>query len=223
MFHIKICGVRRPDDIEAVEISGADAIGLNFFRPSVRFVDPDAEQTRQLSTLAAGAGLFRVGVFVNESVDKMIQIAQTVGLDAIQLHGDEGLEVVSRLQKSSKLPVIRAIKLLKREIHPAEIGAKAGPWVELGCHLLLDADAGDAHGGSGRTLYWPAVRQWTDENPEVKWSLAGGLNPDNVAEAIRISGARSIDTASGVEEPRGVKSSRLIRRFVIESRSALLA
>lgn len=223
MFHIKICGVRRPSDIEAVEQSGADAIGLNFFPPSVRYVDPDLESTRDLSALASAAGLFRVGVFVNESAERLSEIATSVGLDAIQLHGDEQPELIGRLRELSSLPLIRAIKLLKSEGHPAEIAAKVEPWLEAGCHLLLDADAGDAHGGSGRTLYWPAVRQWSDANPEVSWSLAGGLRPDNVAEAIRNSGARSVDTASGVEEPRGEKSQRLISRFVVESRSALIA
>jgi phosphoribosylanthranilate isomerase len=223
MFHIKICGVQRPADIQAVEMSGADAIGLNFFQPSVRYVDPNSPKTHELSGLASAAGLLRVGVFVNEPHKRMVDIASEVGLDAIQLHGDEQIDVASRLHDTTGLQVIRAIKLLTSETDPAEICAKADRWVEAGCHLLLDADAGAAHGGSGKTLYWPSVRQWADQRPDVTWTLAGGLTAGNVAEAIRVSGAKSVDTASGVEEPRGLKSSRLIQRFVVESRSALLA
>jgi phosphoribosylanthranilate isomerase len=223
MFRIKICGVRRPSDIQAVEISGADAIGMNFFEPSVRYVDPNSSKTHELSSLAAAAGLFRVGVFVNEPCEKIVEIASKVGLDAIQLHGDEEVDIVDRLLDATDLRVIRAIKLLIGETRPEEIRAKADRWAEAGCHLLLDADAGDAHGGSGKTLYWPSVRQWAEECPDLTWTLAGGLTPANVAEAIRASGANSVDTASGVEQPRGLKSKTLIQQFVVESRSALLA
>jgi phosphoribosylanthranilate isomerase len=220
MFHIKICGVRRVSDVRSAGESGADAIGLNFFEPSVRYVDPTLPSTKELSHSAANAGLLRVGVFVNESPQRIANIVGTVGLCAIQFHGDEQPDVAREVHAATKLPVIRAIKLPSGEISVSTISEQAAGWIQAGCHLLLDADAGAAQGGSGKTLHWPSVRAWSDANRQVPWTLAGGLTPENVAEAIRTSGATSVDTASGVEEPRGVKSERLIKRFAEESRIA---
>ena len=221
MFQTKICGVRLDSDVQSAGESGADAIGLNFFAPSVRYVDPTLPSTKQLSGSAVVAGLMRVGVFVNESPEKIAQIADAVGLNAIQLHGDEQPDLARKVQLTTGLPVIRAIKLPTGEISVPAISEKTAAWIDLGCHLLLDADAGAAHGGSGKNLHWPSVRAWAEANPGVAWTLAGGLTPENVSEAIRTSGAASVDTASGVESSRGVKSERLIERFVSESRAAL--
>ncbi len=116
MFHTKICGVRLDSDVQSAGESGADAIGLNFFAPSVRYVDPTLPSTRQLSESALVAGLMRVGVFVNESPEKIAQIADAVGLNAIQLHGDEQPDLARKVQLATGLPVIRAIKLPTGEI-----------------------------------------------------------------------------------------------------------
>lgn len=217
MFHIKICGVRQTSDVRSAGESGADAIGLNFFEPSVRYVDPNSPITKELSETAAELGLLRVGVFVNESPEVIAQISAAVGLGAIQLHGDEQPDVASEVQAATKLPVIRAIKLPASVISESAISEQAAAWIEAGCHLLLDCDAGAAHGGSGRALDWHSLRAWADANREVAWTLAGGLTPENVAEAIQVSGAASVDTASGVEESRGVKSAILVKRFAEES------
>ncbi|MFK8114844.1 MAG: phosphoribosylanthranilate isomerase [Rubripirellula sp.] len=213
MFHTKICGVQKASDIEAVIASAADAIGLNFFPPSVRYVDPKTIETAKLSRQASAGNLFRVGVFVNEPAEVIADIAAAVQLDAIQLHGDETPSTASRVKLITNLPVIRAIKLPTQNLTLAEIEERTKPWSEAGFHLLLDADAGKAHGGSGKTIDWAVVREWSHANPNVRWTLAGGLDVDNVAEAIRISGATSVDTASGVEELRGEKSLALIEQF----------
>ena len=92
--------------------------------------------------------------------------------------------------------------------------------VNLGAQLLFDADGGRAHGGSGKQLDWSVIHDWADSNriakwgPTASWTLAGGLTPENVGEAILTTGASSVDAASGVEEPKGVKSAAKIRRFV---------
>ncbi len=221
MFNIKICGIQRPADIAAVESSGADAVGLNFFPPSVRYVDPSAIETQALSSAASQAGLFRVGVFVNESPREIAEISRHIGLDAVQLHGDEAVADAERIRSACGLPLIRAIKLPTAAISPTEIAAHTDPWVAADCHLLLDADAGAAHGGSGKTLDWPSIRAWAEQAGDGSWTLAGGLGPENVAEAIRVSGAVSVDTASGVEEPRGVKSAERIERFVANIRAEI--
>jgi phosphoribosylanthranilate isomerase len=220
MFHIKICGVRTADDIVAVKASEADAIGLNFFPPSIRFVDPDSKTTSDLSRIAKEQGLFRVGVFVNESKERIAEIAKAVDLDAVQLHGDETLDDAQSVKQSVKLPVIRAIKLAVADLTPKMIATATDPWAKAGFHLLLDADAGAAHGGSGKTLAWNAVRSWAEGAIGVNWTLAGGLTPENVAEAITQSGTKSVDTASGAEEPRGTKSAERILAFANESHQA---
>ncbi len=212
MFHTKICGVRRPDDIDAVAAAGADAIGLNFFPGSMRYVDPDATLTKTLASASLAAGLLRVGLFVNHSVDDILRIVTAVEIDMIQLHGDESVAMVGELMSRTNLPLLRAIKLPGGPLTVESIASWTFPWEDVGCHLLLDAD----HGGSGRTIDWKAVRQWALASPGVTWALAGGLNPQNVAQAILESGADSVDTASGVEQRAGEKSSQLIHEFVRE-------
>ncbi len=212
MFHIKICGVQRACDIDAVAHSCADAIGLNFFHRSVRYVNPSAPSTLALSRQAAAAGLIRVGVFVNESVDGIFDVAKQLGLDHVQLHGDEQLEVARDLV-SRGLSVIRAIKIPTASSGGYPIAGQMTKWLDAGCILLLDADAGADHGGSGHTLDWRSIRHWSDEHPDIHWVLAGGLSIDNVAQAISTSRARAVDVASGVEQPRGTKSAQLIERF----------
>ena len=217
MFRIKICGVRLKNDVQAVERSGADAIGLNFFPQSVRYVDPVDETTKSLSDLAAELGLTRIGVFVNESVDSILRTVSLVGLDAVQLHGDEPAETALCLL-AKKIRVIRAIKLPREPFEPSRVDQILEQW--RGCDLLLDADAGTRHGGGGKALHWPSVRAWALRSPGHSWTLAGGLTPENIAEAILASGATSIDTASGVECPKGVKSADRIATFAAQAQAA---
>lgn len=212
MFRVKICGVRQQQDVQWVADAGGDAIGLNFFPKSVRYLDPDDDNTRGLCSLAGQLGLLRVGVFVNRSASECQQVAQAVGLDVIQLHGDETIEVAKQLIVGGGR-VVRAIKLPLGAISVSAIDSLVVPWLEVGCHLLFDADAGAAHGGSGKTLDWESLAAWQQMRGNVGWTLAGGLKPENIGEAIADSGASSIDTASGVECPRGVKSEERIQQF----------
>ncbi|TWU67375.1 phosphoribosylanthranilate isomerase [Crateriforma conspicua] len=219
MFQVKICGVRLKSDVAAVAAAGGDAVGLNFFPPSVRFVDPMSTDASQLADAARGHALRTVGVFVNEPVARIRQISEWLNLDAVQLHGDESIDQAIELQGDG-LTVIRAIKLPVADLTTDLIDAATGPAAAAGLHLLLDADAGRMHGGSGKTLHWPAIHQWSAENPEARWTLAGGLDDDNVRQAVEVSGATSVDVASGVERPRGVKNDDRIRRFVSEFQAA---
>lgn len=219
MFEGKICGVRLKSDIQAVGTASSQAgksiaVGLNFYSASARYVDPYSAETSELSAAAARAGILRIGVFVHETPETIARIAHHVGLAAVQLHGDETVEEVDDLFELIDIDIIRAIKLPTGPISVEEIDEACHPWLEMGCSLLLDADAGSEHGGSGKTLDWPSIRSWADANPDIPWILAGGLNPENVAQAIEITGAKSVDTASGVEETRGVKSAEKIAEFV---------
>ena len=232
LFEIKICGVRIKSDIEAAERAGADAIGLNFFPASRRYLDPSSPDTEDLARAAAESRLLRIGVFVNESAARMVEIASTIGLDAVQLHGDERPEILSELAQrwdqaapGLSCHVIRAIKLPTGLLSADDIDQAIRPWTSPSppfppVHFLLDADAGAAHGGSGKCLSWQSIRAWADRWPQTNWTLAGGLSTANVAEAVRVSGARSIDVASGVEAERDTKSSDLIHRFCTQARSA---
>ena len=213
MFHIKICGVQEIVDIEAVFGSGADAIGLNFYPPSCRFIDPEETSAAHLASKAGELGLTRIGVFVNAPVEAMQRASERLELEAVQLHGDEQVGIVSGLHDKGITEVIRAIKLPVGPLTIQAIENRVNPWASLGTHLLLDADGGKNHGGTGKTLDWGTIRQWSDQRGDVSWTLAGGLNPGNVAAAIAKSGAASVDTASGVEEDRGTKSGRLVSQF----------
>jgi phosphoribosylanthranilate isomerase len=213
MFHVKICGVRQAEEIEFAAGFGADAVGLNFFPPSIRFLDPEVRATQALSDLAMRLGLYRVGVVVNRSADSIARLCEVVGLDAIQLHGDESMDDLQQIRGVVSLPIIRAIKLPRHAIQVPDLQARVAPWSEANCHLLLDADAGKEHGGSGKTLDWDSVAAWSQSYPGSSWTLAGGLSPDNVARAVETTGATSVDTASGVERPRGTKNATLTERF----------
>lgn len=213
MFRVKICGVRLEQDVRAVARSGGDAVGLNFFPNSIRYLDPTSQSTAELSATAGQLGLLRVGVFVNCSFDSIIQIVDQTEIDVVQLHGDESLDLAKQLIESGQR-VIRAIKLPKGPIESKSIQVKTEDWIKVGCHVLLDVDAGAAHGGSGKTLDWPSVRSWAQLSGPDGWTLAGGLKPENAGEAIEVSGANSVDTASGVECPRGVKNPDRIHAFV---------
>ncbi|TWU21995.1 N-(5'-phosphoribosyl)anthranilate isomerase [Novipirellula galeiformis] len=219
MFRIKICGVRFKSDIDAVRSAGADAVGLNFFPPSVRYLDPAADATAELSAFAHAGGLYRVGVFVNESAGRIGDVVAKVGLDAIQLHGDERVSDLADYQNLG-LPLIHAVKLPAGTLAPEEIERLARPWIDRDCQILLDVDAGPQHGGSGQSLDWDSLERWSAQHANVRWALAGGLHSQNVAAAIQASGAKSVDVASGVEAPRGQKSSDLIHQFCVQTRSA---
>ncbi len=213
MFHIKICGVQEIADIEAVFESGADAIGLNFYPPSCRYLDPEQTSVHRLASKAGELGLTRIGVFVNSTVEVMLRASERLELEAVQLHGDEQIGIVSRLHDKGITNLIRAIKLPVGPLTIDAIENRVNSWRSLGAHLLLDADGGKSHGGTGKTLDWDTIRKWSEQSGNVSWTLAGGLNPGNVASAIAKSGAGSVDTASGVEADRGTKSGTLISQF----------
>ncbi|WP_419193983.1 phosphoribosylanthranilate isomerase [Novipirellula herctigrandis] len=212
MFHIKICGIRLKSDIDAIEAAGGDAVGLNFFPKSIRYLDPQSASTGELAIYAQKRGLTRVGVFVNESAERIGSISEKKWIDVIQLHGDETLGDAKALA-AIRLPILRAIKLPAGPIGVNQIDSRIRPWTEAGFGVLLDVDAGPAHGGSGTALDWDSLGRWSKANEDTSWTLAGGLRPDNVAEAINVTGAKSVDVASGVESPRGKKSATLISEF----------
>ncbi len=223
MFRIKICGVTRESDIEAVADAGADAVGLNFHPASIRFVAPSL--ARRLSAHASQSGLTRVGVFVDHSVEEVAKVATDVEIDHVQLHGAQVIED-ARWLADRGWRVIRVLRLAAGPLDLETVRSVVQPWKSAEFPLLLDADAGAHGGGLGLRLDWETIGRWSaaecfSENlsqqfgsAAVRWGLAGGLTPETVEQAIATSHAKSIDVASGVEEPRGQKSRHKIQSFV---------
>ncbi|MDG2384088.1 MAG: phosphoribosylanthranilate isomerase [Pirellulaceae bacterium] len=216
LFHIKICGITSPADAKVVVDSGADAVGINFFEGSKRFVEPAI--AKQI-TANIPSSVAKVGVFVNGEVDWIETVAQAVGLDWIQLHGDESPELVSRLQKR---PLLKAFRLTQAGLQPvAQFLADCEQLGRPVDALLLDAFHPTEFGGTGRTIDWQTLAAETALMGGYQWALAGGLTPVNVANAIAQARPHAVDTASGVESSPGKKDSALTRSFVEQARGAL--
>ena len=226
MFHVKVCGVTTPDDARLAADAGADAVGLNFVSGSSRRVD-----VARASAISAvlPAGVLTVGVFAGHAPDEIRRVVDAVGLGAVQLHGQLFNGVVVDPPETCAalrgLRVIRAVRLGPDGLAEARRWFEAAGALGAGPELaLVDAAAprgaaADRLGGRGETVDWRAL---ADAGPlGVPWVLAGGLTPENVAEAVRISGARAVDVASGVEAAPGRKDARRMRDFVTAARRAL--
>jgi len=218
MFRIKICGITRVEDAHLAAAAGADACGLNFFAKSPRCVafSTAAEICRQLPP-----SVVRVGVFVNAPVAEVIDTFDRLGLTAIQLHGDEPPEYLGQL---GGRPVIRAFRLGPEGLSTIErYLARCEAQGVLPRMVLADAYRPGQYGGTGTRADWEALAGYGALPWKLPLVLAGGLGPDNVAEAIRRVRPAAVDTASGVEAALGQKSAEGMRRFVAAAREAFSA
>ena len=203
---VKICGLTRPQDVEALVAAKAAYGGLVFFPKSPRAVS--VEQARALA-VAFPPELASVGLFVDPDDALLEAVMAEVPLSILQLHGKETPERVSELRARYGLPVMKAVGVASSEDLPAL--ADYGRVADM---LLVDAKAPkDAvlPGGNGLAFDWRLIagRRWP-----VPWMLAGGLTPENVRDAIALTGARQVDVSSGVESAPGVKDADAIARFV---------
>jgi phosphoribosylanthranilate isomerase len=215
-FWIKICGITNIEDARAAADAGADALGLNFFNGSRRFVDPP---TARAIAEALSATLLKVGVFVNHTGDQITEIVQRVGLDAVQLHGNEPVSLISELPTNVR--VIRAHRCGSDGLAPlARYLDECHALGRMPDALLIDSDAGDNFGGSGKSADWAVIRQQKALISGLPLILAGGLTPENVASAIEAVEPNGVDVASGVEREPGRKDADLIARFVTTARAA---
>jgi phosphoribosylanthranilate isomerase len=216
MFTIKICGITRPEDGRAAAAAGADAIGLNFYAKSPRAVDAD----RARAIIAAlPLDIVKVGVFVNAPPDDVCRIFDELSLDLIQLHGDEPPEY---LVKVAGRPAMKAVRVAGADGLRGILDYLAA-CRRLGCApcmVLLDSPHSEGFGGSGRLADWTLAKRYFAIPGQPPLVLAGGLRPENVAEAIRTIGARAVDTASGVESQPGIKDAAAITAFVRAAQSA---
>ncbi|CRL10361.1 N-(5'-phosphoribosyl)anthranilate isomerase [Phaeobacter italicus] len=205
-IRVKICGLKTPQDIAAAAEAGAAYIGFNFFAKSPRSVTP---QEAAALAVEAPIGMCKVALVVNADDAMLDEITSVVPLDMIQLHGQETPERVAEVKARYGLPVMKVLGVSSLE-DVQRIDAYEG----VADQILVDAKAPkDAvlPGGNGVAFDWRLLAQkkyW-----RAPWMLAGGLNPENVAEAIRVTGARQVDVASGVESAPGEKDPARIKSF----------
>ena len=203
---VKICGVTSQQLMRDVGNAGAQYAGLVFFEKSPRNLSLD--KARSIA-LEAPTGLAKVALLVNPSDRFLDSLTTTVPLDMIQLHGSETPERVSEIKQKTGLPVMKAIGVAEQDDLK-----KLDVYATVADQLLVDAKpAKDAilPGGNGSAFDWSLLqgRRWTGP-----WMLAGGLNPENVAQAIAITGTQQIDVSSGVEIRPGEKDKQKINAFV---------
>ena len=241
MFRVKICGITTVEDALLAAEAGADAIGLNFYERSPRYVTterakeicealcgplaPRAESSPKSvdsQSSAHGAseprGVIKVGVFVNSLAKGVLATSQRVGLDAIQLHGDEGPEMLSALRN---LPIIRAFRCKEATLDGVQAFLRlCDQGGSVPSAVLLDAQAPGNYGGTGQVLDWEVIHKQRTKLAGLPLILAGGLTPENVAEAIRIAQPDAVDTASGVESAPGTKDPAKVCDFVAAAKKA---
>jgi phosphoribosylanthranilate isomerase len=214
MFRIKICGITTTQDARAAAEAGADAIGLNFCSASARCIDL---VTARSIVRSAPSLVAKVGVFVNEPVGRLIEMADALGLDFIQLHGDEP---AGQLAELAPRGVIRAFRLgddFRPLLDYLQVCRELG---HLPTAALLDAFAPGVYGGTGKTANWDKMRDFRQSADDVPVVLAGGLTPENVAAAIALVRPAAVDVASGVEMAPGRKDAVRMREFVAAARRA---
>jgi phosphoribosylanthranilate isomerase len=209
-IEIKICGITDAAALAVAADSGADLIGLVFFPPSPRSLTPDraAQIVRN-----APSGVKKVGLFVDADDAAIDAVLAAVPLDLLQLHGSESPARVAALKARTGRPVIKAVKL-----GTAADLAAAAPYVGVADGILFDAvppKGATRPGGNALAFDWSIL---SGNAPRCTWILSGGLKPDNVAEAIRITGATCVDVSSGVEDRPGVKNPAKIRAFIAAAR-----
>ncbi|WP_020590649.1 phosphoribosylanthranilate isomerase [Kiloniella laminariae] len=209
---VKICGINSDLALTAAQAAGANYLGFVFFPKSPRnvYIDQAATLSRQVRP-----GIKRVGLLVDASDEEIREILKQVPLDILQLHGNETPERVAAIKNTFKLEIMKVIKISDKEDFK-----DIPPFEDLADRLLFDAKppkdlknalpGGNAHAFDWRLL---AGRSWSRP-----WMLAGGLTCQNVADAVRISGASAVDVSSGVEDSPGIKSAEKIKLFTQQAK-----
>ncbi|RZG69135.1 phosphoribosylanthranilate isomerase [Acinetobacter wuhouensis] len=202
----KICGITRPQDIQAAVQAGVDAIGLVFFEPSPRYVN--IELATQLAKLIPPY-VNIVGLFVNATAEEIAQVLEQVPLDVIQFHGDESAEQCQQIAQYNKRRWYKAIQV-KPDATDTEIISTIQQYQQAGASaMLLDAWHPELKGGTGHSFNWSQFPKL-----DIPLILAGGLKPENIEDAIQTTQAYAVDVSGGVESAKGIKDQQLIERFM---------
>jgi phosphoribosylanthranilate isomerase len=203
MTKIKICGITNFDDALAATEAGADALGFNFYKKSPRYIEPEkaAEIIAQLPPFVVP-----VAIFVNEREEKIRDVMFTTGIKVLQFHGDERPEFCERFAtRAIKAFHVKDKESLKHMVH-YHVSA-----------LLLDSYRDGVRGGTGVTFDWHLAVVAKTFGRVI---LAGGLTPENVAEAVQLVQPYGVDVASGVEKKKGLKDHAKMKKFISEVRKA---
>lgn len=209
MASVKICGITSESDLEMVVAAGADMVGFVLVETSPRFVDFETAQTLIRRAAELGVEPWVVATLAVPWLDKLIDETPEIG--AVQLHGRESpAQVASFVRRHPLVPVVKAMGIEgRRDLSEAET-------YEAADAFLFDAKpphGADREGGHGRTFDWTLLKGFR-VNDHEDWTLSGGLTPENVAEAIRLSGAAAVDVSSGVEATPGVKDKAKVEAFI---------
>lgn len=201
---VKICGITNLADAQAAVDMGADALGFNFYKKSPRFIAP---KTAAEIISALPNGIEKIGVFVDPEMEQILSVVQM--LDFVQLHGDEEPEFVASVSELAK--VIKSLR----------VGTTFEPSSALlypAVRFLLDSESAE-FGGSGHTFSWTVANRFKELVPD--FYLAGGLEPDNVADAIRVVHPYGVDVCSGVERTKGIKDHDKVEAFIRNAKEAI--
>jgi len=211
-FAIKICGIRDADALIATANAGATHAGFAFIRSSPRYVTP--QKAKGVAGLAP-ASLVRVALFADALDHEIEDVIKAIHPQLLQLHGRENPERVAFVRRRFGLPVMKALAIGSAE----DLRDGVRTFEGAADQLLFDAKAPvGPSGGHGKPFDWALLRGL---QLPIPWMLSGGLTAENVAEAVRISGARGVDVSSGVESSRGIKDTKLIGDFVSAAKAAL--
>jgi len=203
MTLVKICGITNPGDARVAADAGADAVGF-IFADSPRCVD--AEEAHRIS-IALPANVIKVGVFVDEEPAEILRISREVRLDLAQLHGDETPEAVTAVREAG-VKVMKALRVKSA----ASLYALDEYEADL---FLLDAHSARARGGTGERFDWGVAKSLKGRDNIV---VSGGLDPENVREAVEFFGPFGVDASSSLEDGPGRKNDELVRRFVLAAK-----
>ncbi len=211
-IRVKLCGLTALSDIDVAVAAGAAYVGFVFFPKSPRHLDVAGAA---VMSAAVPAGICKVGLIVDADDAMLDLVTSAVPLDMLQLHGSETPDRVRAIKARYGLPVMKAVGVATSSDLVA-----LDTYCRVADQVLVDAKPPkDAQlpGGNGLAFDWQLIagRRWP-----VPWMLAGGLTPDNVAEAVRLTGARQVDVSSGIESAPGVKDPDLMRAFVAAAKVA---
>ena len=201
MTLVKVCGITNLNDAHAAVEAGADALGFNFYRPSPRYIAPH-EACAIIDQLPES--VLKIGVFVNEDLKSLSQVVTQARLSAVQLHGDESPEYCHELSNTYVIKAFGAANNLNFNAYDVDA-------------IMLDTKDDLLHGGTGRVFDWSIAQRATSSVPKL--FLAGGLSPENVAEAITRVRPYAVDACSSLEVRLGKKNHERVRAFVNAVRS----
>jgi phosphoribosylanthranilate isomerase len=206
---VKVCGLTTPGDAIAAIEFGADILGFNFFPGSKRYVPIE---TGRAWIADLPEGIEKIAVLVNPDWAAVVEAARVPGITGLQLHGNETPEFCRRL-KEAGIGFVKAVPVTGQ----GSVDNLPSFFTQT---LLLDSSRAGEFGGSGRTFPWKIACEFVEANPHLRVILAGGLTPENVAEAVAIVKPFGVDVTSGVESSAGRKDHGLLRAFIAAARGA---